>query len=387
MRIGFDVSNTGRGKTGCGYYADGLLRGLAAVDGENEYHLYSAFGTVFFDHEHGTTAVTAPAPNFSRRLADLDHDACREFWSCPPPDAEALLGRPDLIHSNSYFCPRGLWGTRVVYTLYDLACFDLPESMPHAHRAKHAHELFEASVRADMVLAISDYTRRRFQDTFPHYPADRLRTVHPASRFALPHYAAPAAAPVAGLRPGGFWLTVATAEPRKNLRRLVEAWAARRAAGSALPLVVAGGPGWLEDGWEEGAAARGLEGDLRRLGYVDDASLLWLYRNCFGFVYAPLLEGFGLPVVEALGQGAATVASGGTGVEEVAGEAALLVEPTDGAALAAAMAALEGDDALRGRLRGGARARAARFSWEDAARRTLAAYAEAVARPPFASRP
>jgi glycosyltransferase involved in cell wall biosynthesis len=183
---------------------------------------------------------------------------------------------------------------------------------------------------------------------------------------------APAGAPaVAELRrrydlPERFVLFVGTLEPRKNLRRLA---AAVPRASAGLPLVVAGPKGW-------GGATDGIAADVRFLGFVPPADLPALYASATVFAYPSEAEGFGLPVLEAMSQGAPVVTSAGTSTEEVAGGAAVLVDPLDVDAIA---------DGIDGAVRRGpelaaaGRHRAATMSWDAAARRTAAVYAEAAA--------
>ena len=151
-------------------------------------------------------------------------------------------------------------------------------------------------------------------------------------------------------------------EPRKNHRRLLEAYAR---SGSSLPLVLAGGKGWLMDDFM-GPGER--PAGVVLTGYVADSELEWLYRNCFGFVYPSLFEGFGMPVLEALSLGAPVICSNTTSLPEVAGEAGLLVDPLDAGAIAAAMARL----ASRGDRTGGFTRRGiapgAAFFWEASVR-------------------
>jgi glycosyltransferase involved in cell wall biosynthesis len=166
--------------------------------------------------------------------------------------------------------------------------------------------------------------------------------------------------------PERFVLFVGTLEPRKNLRRLAAA-VPRTAA--PLPLVVVGPPGW-------GGAVDGITGDVRFLGFVPGADLAALYRAATVFAYPSEAEGFGLPVLEAMSQGAPVVTSAGTSTEEVAGGAAVLVDPFDVEAIAAGI-----DEALEraDELAAAGVARAAAMSWDEAAARTAALYGEAVA--------
>jgi glycosyltransferase involved in cell wall biosynthesis len=377
VRIGFDVSQTGEGKAGCGFFADSLVQALARHDKANEYVLYPAFGTGWWDEDHARTTRRIARPGFRRGPEGMSHESCVGFWGRPPADFEERLGRPDVVHANNYFCPRGLRHARVVYTLYDLVPLDNPEYLTEANRLVCFDGLFEASLRADLLLAISEHTRARFLTHFPHCAPDRVRVVYPASRFADTAATRLADAP-AGLRPGGFWLSVGTLEPRKNLRRLLRAVA--RLPGDR-PLVMAGGRGWLEEGLESFVSELGLADRVRVLGYVDDDTLAWLYANCFAFAYPSLVEGFGLPVLEAMGLGAAVVTSNRSSLPEVAGDGALVVDPEDEDALRHALGRLDTEPALRDGLRTRAIERARFFSWDAAARRTLALYDEVVAAP------
>jgi glycosyltransferase involved in cell wall biosynthesis len=166
---------------------------------------------------------------------------------------------------------------------------------------------------------------------------------------------------------------VGSLEPRKNHRRLLEAYAR---SGSRLPLVLAGGKGWLMDDF----TGTGHPAGVTLTGYVSDSELEWLYRNCFGFVYPSLFEGFGMPVLEALALGAPVICSNTTSLPEVAGEAALLVDPLDAGAIAAAMVRLASGEIGREVLRTAGLRQARRFSWEASARKLLGVYEECANR-------
>jgi len=376
LRIGFDVSQTGTAKAGCGYAADGLVQALAAIDDRNEYVLYPTFGDDYWDPEGPEATRRVERPSFRRGLTHPTQLAARDFWRRPPSDLEARLGHPDVVHSHNFFCPPGLERARLVYTLYDLSFLVHPEWTTEHNRRICFEGVFRASLWADMVLAISEATRRHFLETFPHYPEERTAVMPLASRFAG---AAPVPRPPAlsDLDPEGFWLNVGTVEPRKNPLRLLEAYAACRDA--TRPLVIAGGRGWLMDGFEHRIAELGLTRHVRLLGYVDDGALQWLYQNCFAFLYPSLFEGFGLPVVEALSQGAAVVTSDVTSLPEVAGEAALLVDPRDGDAITGAIERLAAEEELRAELRAKAPAQASRYSWRRTAETVLGCYERVVA--------
>jgi glycosyltransferase involved in cell wall biosynthesis len=181
-----------------------------------------------------------------------------------------------------------------------------------------------------------------------------------------------------------YCLFVGNLEPRKNLPRLIEAFGLLRRHGLApadLPqLVLAGTRGWLSSGIFRAAAGQGLEApDIVFTGYVPPADLPALYAGAACFVFPSLYEGFGLPVLEAMACGTPVVASTASSLPEVAGDAALLVDPHDVEGLAGALRRLWGDAELRADLRERGLQRATLYSWERTARLTLDVY-ERVAR-------
>jgi glycosyltransferase involved in cell wall biosynthesis len=388
VRIGFDVSQTGVNKAGCGYMAHSLIQALASLDRENHYLLYSNFGPDFWDPDHarGTfngrsrngRSLNGRSPNIERRFTDFSHARSRAFWTTPPPDFENKLGRPDLIHSNNYYCPKPLQQARLVYTLYDLAFLAHPEYATEANRLVCFNGVFEASLRADAIIAISNYSRRHFLSHFPHYPAEIVKVVPLASRFPLGPQAPSLPHPNSNWQPahpGQVWLSVATLEPRKNLRRLHQAYAElKHSKQTNLPLVMAGGKGWLEDDLRDYIQELNLEKDVHLTGYLADNQLQWLYQNCFAFIYPSLFEGFGLPVIEAMSLGTAVITSNSTSLPEVCGDAAVLINPTDANALAQAMRQLENDSTLRATLQQKALVQAGKFSWRKSAEQVLAIY-------------
>jgi len=381
MKIGFDVSQTGAGKAGCGYFAAGLLAALAELDATSEYVLYPAFGDFF--REPRPKACLRPAgslfhagPTF-RRFWDQ-----KRFFRRPPGDFEARLGNPDIVHANNFFCPVGLSRARLVYTLYDLSFLVNPAWTTEGNRTGCFDGVFRAAVSADYVVSISGFSLNHFLNVFPKFPKDRTVVAPLASRFG-PQSLQEKPLALGEIRPGEFWLCVGTIEPRKNHERLFAAYAAwRRETGGTMPLVLAGGKGWLMDDVARTVAELGIAEHLVFTGYVSDAELAWLYASCHAFLYPSLFEGFGLPVLEAMSLGAAVICSDATSLPEVAGDAAVQVDPLDVAALTAAMAEATDNAALLDSLRQRALDRAALFSWEKTARIVNEAYARVLSLPP-----
>jgi glycosyltransferase involved in cell wall biosynthesis len=152
----------------------------------------------------------------------------------------------------------------------------------------------------------------------------------------------------------------------------------RRVAGRGVDLALVGPDGWNEDLEAKLTRLEGTDVRVHRLGFVPPADLSALYSGCAVFCYPGVREGFGLPVLEAMAQGAAVVTSAGTATEEVAGDAGVLVDPRDHHAVGEALVSVLDDPALAATLRAKARARAATFTWARTAEATAAAYREAA---------
>lgn len=374
MRIGFDVSQTGEGKAGCGYFADSLIRNLTRKDRHNKYLLYPHFGNTFGDH--GTIKKTAiiDFPNVSRVMTGKNFCDSISFWEKFPPHGEDVLGNPDIVHANNYYCPQGFQKARIVYTLYDMSFVVYPEFTTESNRLICFDGVLNASCYADYIVAISDYSRNSFLQYFPHYPSDRICVVHLGSRFSeTPEDFSIEA--VNGLTPHEFWLTVGTLEPRKNLRRLLRAYTILvKKKVNIFPLVLAGGKGWHEDGLEELIRQLDIEKHVKIIGYVKDEQLAWLYQNCFSFIYPSIYEGFGLPVLEALSYGAAVITSNTTSLPEVAGDAAVYINPLIEEDITEAMFNIMNDNNNRMHLKKISKQQAKKFSWDKCASEILGVY-------------
>ena len=369
MIVGFDVSQTGPGRCGCGVFAAGLGRALPAALPEARFLLYPAFGTDFWEPRFEETLAFTGEARVERRLLARSRAESKALFGQPAAQLERALGCPDLLHAHNFWCAPALPRTRLVYTLYDLIALDEPDWLSEENREVCARGIVGASLRADHVLAISDGTRRRFLELFPHYPPERVSVAYPASRFA-PEESQPET-PVAGLEPGRFWLWLGGGDRRKNLEGVLRAHV-RLGSREPLALVGLGSP-------PAGAA------NARALGRVDDTSLAWLYRHCRALLYPSYSEGFGLPVVEALGFGRPVITSATASLGEAAGrDGALFVTAGDDAGLAQAMRRVERDPGLAERIGAAGRAWAARYTWPAAARATAEAYRLALSRPAYA---
>lgn len=292
-----------------------------------------------------------------RRLA-ISRPWLYETWNrLGWPRVESATGHVDVCHSTVAIPAR----TRAphVVTVHDVAFVHTPERFSR-HGARVMHAGLERCRLADLILTPS----RATADDLAGLGFDRERMR--VAPWGVEAVEVPAAG-VVGVRdryalPERFVLFVGTVEPRKNLARLA---AAVERLDDPLPLVVAGAAGW-------GDAAPTGRG-VRFLGFVPAADLAPLYGAATVFAYPSLQEGFGLPIVEAMAQGTPVVTSARSATEEVAGGAAVLVDPTDVDSIAAGI-----DEAIAGadRLVARGRARAASCSWDACVEATVAAYRE-----------
>jgi glycosyltransferase involved in cell wall biosynthesis len=290
-----------------------------------------------------------------------------------------LAGRAgiDLLHSLANTSPaRGRY--RRVVTVHDL----LYRVAPEAHLGVNAlgmRVLVPLAVRrADRVISVSRNTRDDLVRLLG-VPSERVDVV--PSGVGTTARAEPLGEDEVRRRHGlgerPIALSVSAMRPHKNLERLLEALA-RLPAGRRPVLVVPGYHTAYEGRLRERASALRLDDDVRFLGWTDGAELEGLYRAARCFVFPSLYEGFGLPVLEAMARGVPVACSNRSALPEVAGDAALLFDPEDVAAIADALERLLTDDALAQRLGEAGREQAQQFSWRRAAEGTLASYRRAA---------
>jgi glycosyltransferase involved in cell wall biosynthesis len=283
-----------------------------------------------------------------------------------------------IVHGPVNVLPLALARPGIV-TVHDLAFLHFPAHYPVAKRW-YLRLLTGLSVRrAQLVIAVSDHTRR---DIVLAYG------VPPEKVIAIPNGIDPDWTRVpddelarwrAERRvPARFLLFVGTVQPRKNLVTLLQALA-RLHDELDWPLYVVGARGWKESPVFRAVQELGLERRVVFVGYAPPEELRYWYSAATLFVYPSLYEGFGLPVLEAMACGTPVITANRSALPEVAGEAAVLVDPTDASALAGAIAALAADERRRAFLARAGLARARAFTWERTARATAEAY-RAVAR-------
>ena len=270
----------------------------------------------------------------------------------------------------------------MVVTVHDVAVLRFPELFRPWQRHYTRVVLPRVARRARAVIAVSTATKQDVVELLG-VPEDRVTVIAngltPGIRPVAANSARAREVRARYALPERFILTVGSVEPRKNLRRLIEAvrLVAERSDARDIALVHAGPTGWLAHDIPYVARAR-VNGRVRFLGHVSTDDLAVLYSLARGSAYPSLWEGFGLPVLEAMACGCPVLTSRVSALPEVAGGAALLVEPTSVEEITDGLARLWTDDALRARLAGCGIERAKEFSWERSAAETVAVYDAAL---------
>jgi glycosyltransferase involved in cell wall biosynthesis len=270
----------------------------------------------------------------------------------------------------------------VVATIHDLAFEHMPETFTRRGSMQLKLTVRRTAKRAARIATVSEYSRQDLIRTYKLSPEKVAVTYNGIESHFTPQPASSEEAVETRRRfniSRDFLLAVGSLQPRKNLVRLIRAYAVLRRENSGFTpqLVIVGRKLWLADEiFAEVRRQRWAE-DVILTGYVADEDLPKLYRAATAFVYPSLFEGFGLPPVEAMACGTPVVTSNVSSLPEIVGDAAILIDPCDEQALAAALLRIVNDQPLRARLREQGIVQAAKFTWRAAAEKTLQLYYEA----------
>ncbi len=358
------------GMAGFRTYVTGLVDGLLALDGPERYTLLHRLPHAYYADKR---SAFMPAPE--RMPSGLHEHAWRQARLPRYLRAEGY----DLVHETYHFGPF-LAPSRFarVVTIGDLTPL-VGNYHPIGQRLLHLTLVPLLARRAHRVLTFSENSKRDIVRLY-RIPSEKV-VVTPLSadgRFRpLPRAEVEAARRRLGL-PERYVLHVGTIEPRKNVGRLIQAFAAALPALGDCRLLLVGRRGWMIDGLDAQVRASGAAGRIVMRQDIADADLPPVYNAAELLAYPSLYEGFGLPPLEAMRCGVPVVTSATSSLPEVVGDAAVSVDPADVAALAAAIGDVYGSAALRGRLVTAGLRRAGLFSWRRCAEITREAYREAL---------
>lgn len=376
MRVILNVDAITAPLTGIGRYALELAQGLATHAAVDELRLYSAFRWVD-DPSHALAANRTIAqlrknlPFKTQALELYTHLRSALFRA----HTRKLSGY--VLHTPNYILMP--FDGPTVTTVHDLSALNYPETHPVERVRFLDRHLPRTLARADRVLTDSQFIAEEIHQRLG-VPRAKLRVVALGVDARYQPREAAVVQPVLdahGLQAGAYLLVVATQEPRKNLVRLVRAFAALpEALRLRYPLVIVGARGWLNAELERALGPLEASGAARRLGYVSENDLPMIYAGARAFAFPSLYEGFGLPVLEAMASGIPALTSNVSSMPEVGADIALGVDPLDEDALRGGLEKVLDDDAWRAIASTRGAEHATRFPWSRCVDETVAVYRE-----------
>lgn len=362
MRIAIDAHSIGTQLAGNATYAASIINSLAAIDQKNDYTLYVTL-------PEAVERYTGRWPNFQVRRMMAHTPIIR----IPLALSWELRRRPVDILLVQFTAPP-FAPCQIVTAIHDISYEHLPETFNRRSVAQMRLTIRHTARRAAHIITPSEYSRQDVIDTYK-IPAEKVTSIPLAAPSFLKNV--DDEKEVARVRkrfglPREFILGVGSIQPRKNLGRLIEAYARLNSAGGDLPpLVLVGKRAWRAGDIFHTVQKWNIKEKVIFTGFVPDEDLASLYSAAMLFVYPSFFEGFGLPPLEAMQCGTPVIAGNRTSIPEVVGDAGLLIDPFDTDALSDAMQKLVSDGDLRRSLAGKGLERAKLFSWNRTARQTL----------------
>jgi len=363
MHVCIDVSPTAQKHAGLGRYAGEIARALAEDKDDIELSL--------FYNRQGE----AQLPNYLSHIPHQSVNIGNKPWRMGVLLSQLLrwpmdktFGARDIFHATNHLLAH-FSTARTVFTLHDLIFLRYPEYHKLYNRWYLTLAMPIYLRAADVIITPSECSK---QDAIAYYglPESKIKVIYEAP---APYFKrASNAAELEHVRqkynlPPKYILHVATIEPRKNLSRLLDVFKALLADWPDLKLVLIGKKGWLYEPFFQKLQAMGLQELVIFPGYIDEADLPACYEMAEVFVFPSLYEGFGLPPLEAMACGTPVVSSNSSSLPEAIGEAGIMVEPTDTAALTVAIQRVLNNTTLQADLKQRSLAQAQKFSWTKAA--------------------
>jgi glycosyltransferase involved in cell wall biosynthesis len=359
---------------GIGRYTRELIYALVKADKENDYHLFSA-------KQPATLPVPDPVPegnNIAYHQAPVSERWLYRLWyrlRLPLP-VQLMTGPLDLFHSPDFVLPPVRDGIPTILTVHDLSFVHYPDTFTPA-LVSYLNSVVPWSVaRATHILADSQATKDDLT-TIWQVAAEKVTVLYSgvSGRFrpVTDNKQLTAVRQKYDIGDAPYLVSVSTLQPRKNFQMLIRAFKLV-AAQQPHNLIIAGSKGWLYEEMLAEVEKQGLEGRVKFIGFVADSDLPALYSEAALMVFPSLYEGFGLPLLEAMACGVPVLTSNSSCLPEVAGEAAVQLDPTDQAAWSQTMNGLLSNPGQRARMVAAGFLQARKFTWKKAAGELLGIY-------------
>lgn len=382
MHVAIDYNAAVRQGGGIGRFVREITQVAAAAGPQHRFSLwYAARG---LDAGSGPMRalrdLCAARPNIRPRPIPISERLLTILWQRArlPLPVELFVGSADLVHGTDFVLPPTR--ARTLLSIHDFAYIIHPETAQPELR-RYLSGVVPRTIRRADHIHVNSLATQADMERLLKVPHAKSTIVYSGS--GTDFYPRPAAE-VAAMKgrlglPERYLLNVGTVQPRKNVERLIAAYAELGELAAGVPLVIAGKRGWLAEPIYAAVERHGLGGRVQFLDFVSDDDLPTLYSGALAMVYPSLYEGFGVPIVEAQACGAPVITSAASSLPEVAGQAALLVDPQDTAAIAEAMRRVLGEPGLAERLRADGPRQAAKFTWEGTGLGILALYEKVAA--------
>lgn len=378
-RIGIDVTAAIVQGGGIGRYVRELVHALVQESTVHQYRLFSA-------KPPAELPIPNPLPtsdHVSHHPAPLGERWLYRLWyrlRLPLP-VQVVTGRLDLFHSPDFVLPPVSGSIPTLLTVHDLSFAHRPEVYPEP-LVRYLNSVVPWSVaRATHILADSQATKADLVNLWQVEP-EKVTVLYSGVDARFRPVERPEAITAVrrqyNLGDAPYVLAVGTVQPRKNYQMLIRAFAPLV---QEFPhhLVIAGGKGWLYDEMMGEVARQGLSGRIHFTGFVADDDLPAMYSGASLYVFPSLYEGFGLPILEAMGCGVPVITSNASSLPEVAGEAAVQLDPQDEAGWTAVMRQLLGAAGRRTQMVAAGFRQARQFTWRKAAKQLLGVYDQLLA--------
>jgi glycosyltransferase involved in cell wall biosynthesis len=363
LRIGIDIHSVGSQKGGNETYYRELIKEMIQFSCDHSFFLY------YTDPRAGQQIASSDRFSLERLLPS--HRMLRIPFTLP---LRVRNDKLDVFHAQFIVPP--FLKCKTVTTIPDIAYEHVPQFFPARQRAWLKLLVRESAKRADHIITVSEYSKSDIVQTYGVSREKITVTYEGAGEEFLPLDREKAKEELArkyGIN-GEFILYLGRLQARKNLARLVESYARIRKSGLRHKLVLAGKQDSLFRPVLSRIRELKLENDIVLPGYVPAEDMTTFFNAAEVFVYISFYEGFGLPIMEAMACGTPVITSRGSSLEEVAGDGALLVDPTDDASIADALTRVLSDYELRHRLGQAGLARSRQFKFKNAAEQTIGVY-------------
>jgi glycosyltransferase involved in cell wall biosynthesis len=363
MNIGIDARPLTYQMTGIGTYLKQLLDQMQKIDRVNHYYLIS----------NGPISFNLKNPLWFKIEGKIKKKMLSTLWmQCKAPLLAYKL-KLDLFWGPRHHLPLLLpKKIKKMLTIHDVVHLLYPKTMPLSHLIVERLLMRLSILKADYIIAVSSSTESNIKDAYG-ICSDKIRTIYSGTpvltkRTSIKKYKS---------LPSKYFLFVGSLEPRKNFERVFAAFELLRPESYGVHLVIVGGKGWKNIKFLKRLKTHPLKSFIHLTGYITSAYLSKIYSQALCLLFPSLYEGFGFPILEAMVCGTPVITSNISSMPEVAGDAAILVDPYDVEALAEAMHGVLTDKGLRESLVKKGLERVKQFSWEKCAEETIKVYESA----------